>query len=201
MLTNPADIGFDGSKYVLPGLNYFNYEIKTPNKNSYALFNDTAVNATNFNEELRNTMVERMQKAADIVNSSEESFIVWVKQDKEAEYLKSLIPGSVEVRGSDPTDKKRDNLLGFANNEFRVLITKLKIAAMGLNYQNCHNQVFASVDFSFEGLYQGIRRSYRFGQKNDVNIHIITTDTMQNVIQAINRKQEQFNNMKQKLTA
>lgn len=201
MITSPSDIGFDGSKYVLPNLNYFNYEIKTPARNEFKLFNDTAVNATNFNDELRQTMAERMQKAAEIVNSSNESFIVWIKQNEEGEYLKKLIPGAIEVKGSDSPEYKKDKLLGFANNEFRVLITKLKIASMGLNYQNCHNQVFASVDFSFEGLYQGIRRSYRFGQKNDVNIHIITTDTMQNVIHSIKRKQEQFENMKQKLIA
>lgn len=83
-------------------------------------------------------------------------------------------------------------LLGFANNEFRVLITKTKIAQFGLNYQNCRNQIFASLDFSFEGLYQAIRRSYRFGQKNEVNIYLITTDTMSNVKNAIDVKQKQF---------
>ena len=41
-------------------------------------------------------------------------------------------------------------LLGFANNEFRIQITK-PIAQFGLNYQNCRNQIFASLDFSFEG--------------------------------------------------
>jgi hypothetical protein len=201
MITNPSDIGFDGSQYILPSLNYFNHEIKTEIRNDFQLFNDKVVSATNFNEELRQTITERMQKAAEIVNSSNESFIVWIKHNEEGEYLRKLIPGSVEVKGSDDPEYKKNKLLGFANNEFRVLITKLKIASMGLNYQNCHNQVFASVDFSFEGLYQGIRRSYRFGQKNDVNIHIITTDTMQNVIQSIKRKQEQFENMKQRLLA
>lgn len=201
MITTPSDIGFDGSKYVLPSLNYFQYEIKTKTRNDLQLFNDTAVNATNFNQELRDTMEERLSKAAEIVNGSKEIFIVWIKQNIEAEYLKKLIPEAVEVKGNDSPEHKKKILLGFANNEYRVMITKLKIAAMGLNYQNCHNQVFASVDFSFEGLYQGIRRSYRFGQTKDVNIHIITTDTMQNVIHSINRKQNQFNNMKTKLTA
>lgn len=201
MITNPADIGFDGSKYILPNLNYHQYEIKTPSRKEFQLFNDTAVNATNFNQELRDTMTERLNKAAEIINGSNETFIVWIKQNVEAEYLKKLIHDAVEVKGSDSPEEKKKNLLGFADNKFRVLITKLKIASMGLNYQNCHNQVFASVDFSFEGLYQGIRRSYRFGQTHDVNIHIITTDTMQNVIHSINRKQVQFNNMKSKLTA
>jgi DNA modification methylase len=97
-----------------------------------------------------------------------------------------------EVRGSDSPEKKESNLLGFANNEFRILVTKAKIAQFGLNYQNCHNQIFASLDFSFEGLYQAIRRSYRFGQKHSVNIYLITTDTMENVIASIRKKEKQF---------
>src|SRR5690606_26252164 len=73
-------------------------------------------------------------------------------------------------------------------------------AQFGLNYQNCRNQIFASLDFSFESLYQAIRRSYRFGQKNNVNIYLITTDTMQNVIASINQKQAQFEKMQREMT-
>jgi len=95
---------------------------------------------------------------------------------------------------------EKEKLLGFANNEFRILISKVKIASFGMNYQNCRNQIFASLDFSFEGLYQAIRRSYRFGQKNEVNIHLITTDTMSNVRESINQKQKQFQIMQDQMS-
>jgi DNA modification methylase len=140
-----------------------------------------------------------LEEAAKIVNNSKENFIIWVKQNEEGELLRKLIPDSVEVKGSDSTEYKESKLLGFAKNEFRVLITKAKIAQFGLNYQNCRNQIFASLDFSFEGLYQAIRRSYRFGQKNEVNIYIITTDTMKNVVESINQKQKQFEIMQKEM--
>jgi DNA modification methylase len=57
------------------------------------------------------------------------------------------------------------------------------------------------LDFSFEGLYQAIRRSYRFGQVHKVNIYLITTDTMQNVVHSINEKQKQFKVMQDKMSA
>ena len=114
--------------------------------------------------------------------------------------MKKLIPDAVEVKGSDSPEYKEKMLLGFANNEFRVLITKTKIAQFGLNYQNCRNQIFASLDFSFEGLYQAIRCSYRFGQKNEVNIYLITTDTMANVKQSIDQKQKQFEIMQDEMS-
>lgn len=194
MLTNPSDIGYDGDGYTLPSLNYHNIEIKTKQRDG-VLFNNVAISATNFNQELRLTKIERLEEVASIVNNSIENFIIWVKQNEEGELLRKLIPDAIEVSGSDDNEYKEKMLLGFADNKFRVLITKAKIGMYGMNYQNCHNQVFASLDFSFESLYQSIRRSYRFGQKHQVNIYLVTTDTMQNVVESIKRKQQQFENM------
>ena len=200
MLNKPHDIGFEMDGYVLPNLNLVEKQIATQKRDNGQLFNDTAISATNFNSELRLTKVERLDEVAKIVNASSENFIIWVKQNEEGEQLRKMIDGAVEVKGSDSPEYKEKMLLGFANNEFRVLITKTKIAQFGLNYQNCRNQVFASLDFSFEGLYQAIRRSYRFGQKNEVNIYIVTTDTMKNVIQSINNKQKQFELMQDEMS-
>lgn len=200
MLSKPDNIGFKMPGYALPELKLIELKVKTDDRKNGQLFNDVAVSATNFNSELRLTKIERLSQAADIVNNLTENFIVWIKQNEEGEYLKKLIPDAVEVKGSDTNDFKKSKLLGFANNEFRVLITKTKIAAMGMNYQNCHNQIFASLDFSFEGLYQGIRRSYRFGQEHPVNIYLITTDTMTNVIQSIRTKQKQFEHMQESMS-
>ncbi len=202
MLNDPADIGYPMDGYELPRLNIIEKQIATPKRNNGQLFNDAIISATNFNQELRNTKELRMRLAADIVNATpEENFIVWVKQNEEADFIKSLIPGAIEVRGNDTPEYKEEKLLGFANNEFRLLITKSKIAQFGLNYQNCRNQIFASLDFSFEALYQSIRRSYRFGQKNQVNIYVITTDTMQNVSVSIERKQQQFVKMQDQMNS
>ncbi|HEX7906251.1 MAG TPA: DNA methyltransferase [Chitinophagaceae bacterium] len=199
MLTNPADIGYPMQGYDLPALNFIERQISTAKRDNGKLFNDASINATNFNSELRITKLERLSEVAKIVNESTENFIVWIKHNEEGEDLRKLIPGSVEVKGSDSPEYKEEKLLGFANNEFRVLITKTKIAQFGLNYQNCHNQVFASLDFSFESLYQAIRRSYRFGQKHQVNIYLITTDTMENVIQSIHKKEKQFTEMQREM--
>lgn len=201
MIATPSDIGYDSEKYILPTLNYINNVIKTPPRNNGLLFNETAINATNFNNELRLTKIDRLQTAAEIVNKSSDPFIIWIKQNEEGELLRKLIPDAVEVKGSDSTEVKEKNLLGFAKNEFRVLITKAKIAQYGLNYQNCNNQIFASLDFSFEALYQAIRRSYRFGQKRPVNIYIITTDTMSNVLSSIQTKQLNFEKMQKEMTS
>lgn len=201
MLNSPMDIGFEMQGYDLPSLNIIEREIKTPKRDNFSLLNDAIISATNFNQELRLTKLERIDEVVKLINSKpDENFIIWVKQNEEGETLKKLLPNAIEVKGSDSNEYKEKMLLGFANNEFRILITKTKIASFGMNYQNCNNQIFASLDFSFEGLYQAIRRSYRFGQKNEVNIYLITTDTMANVKKAIEKKQNQFKIMQDEMS-
>jgi len=199
IISKPSNIGFNDNGFILPKLNLIEYEIKTENR-GISLFNNIAVSATDFNAELRLTMKQRAEKVRDIIGQyPDENFIIWVKQNSEADYVKKIIPNIVEVRGDEKSEIKEKKLLGFANNEFKILLTKTKIAQFGLNFQNCHNQIFMSLDFSFESFYQAVRRSYRFMQESDVNIHIIVTDTMQNVIKAISEKQKKFEEMQKEM--
>jgi DNA modification methylase len=201
MLNKPQEIGFEMTGYSLPELKLIEKQIITQSRDNGQLFNDAIISATNFNHELRLTKLERLEEVVNIINKNpDENYIIWIKQNEEGEALKKLLPQAIEVKGSDSNEWKESKLLGFANNEFKILITKTKIASFGMNYQNCRNQIFASLDFSFEGLYQAIRRSYRFGQKEIVNIYLITTDTMANVKQAIDNKQKQFEIMQDEMS-
>lgn len=201
MLNKPSDIGYDDDGYDLPPLNVVQEIVETPKRDNGMLFNTTAVSATEYHKELRETYQIRLDRVAEMVKAKpDENFIIWIGHDDEGKYLRSLLPDAIEVKGSDSKQFKKDMLLGFGRGEFRVLITKLKIAQFGLNYQNCHNQIYASLDFSFEATYQGIRRSYRFGQTEQVNIYLITTDTMQNVKDAFDKKQAAFREMQAAMT-
>lgn len=201
MLNLPSDIGFEDDGYNLPPLNVVQEIVETPKRDNGLLFNTTAVSATDFHKELKLTYDIRLNRVVEIVNSKpDENFIIWIGHDDEGKYLRKLLPDAIEVKGSDSKEYKKSKLLGFGNGEFKILITKLKIAQFGLNYQNCKNQIFASLDFSFESTYQGIRRSYRFGQKDEVNIYLITTDTMQNVKESFDAKQKAFIEMQKAMT-
>jgi DNA modification methylase len=199
MLSNPTDIGFIGDGYVLPELFMNELQIDVEKQSNGKLFNDIKVSATDFYKELKVTQENRVKAVAEILNNSTENFIVWIKSNEEEKELLSLVPDAIAVNGSDKPELKEKRLLGFANNEFRILVTKTKIAQFGLNYQHCKNQIFLSFDFSFEGLYQAIRRSWRFGQKNNVNVTLVTVETMGNVIEAIKDKQIKFENMQKEM--
>ena len=198
-VTNPADIGYPEDGFILPKLNLIEEKLSSAKLDNGMLFNDLSVSSTNHNQELKRTFDLRMSRALNLANETSDPVIVWVKHNEESKFLSQNIEGAKEVTGSMKDDQKKKLLLGFAKGEFRVLVTKPKIAQYGLNYQHCNIQVFPSLDFSFEGTYQAIRRSYRFGQKKEVDIHLISTDTMANVINSINRKQEQFAEMQLKL--
>ena len=198
MLTNPADIGYPMQGYDLSEVIYKDYQIITENDFSNGmLFPNLAVSATDFNKELRRTKEQRIAKAIEIANANEDPHIVWVKHNDEGKEVTAGIRGAVEVLGSDKPEEKAQKLLDFVDGKFRVLVTKPKIAQYGLNFQHCLNQTFMSPDFSFEGFYQAVRRSHRFGKKGDVTVNIVTTDTMQNVISIIREKEKQFKQMQQ----
>lgn len=146
-------------------------------------------------------MDRRVAKAAELVNNSSESWLVWCNLNKESEALKKAIPGAVEVTGSDDPKFKAESLLGFANGDIKIVISKPILAGLGLNLQVCHNQIFTGLSHSFEQYYQAVRRSWRFGQKETVNVYVITSEREGAVVRNIQRKEKDFDHMLKNMIA
>jgi hypothetical protein len=115
--------------------------------------------------------------------------VVWCHTDYESEALAKAIPQAVELRGSNKPEVKTAKLDGFANGDFKILITKPSLSGHGMNWQHCSETVFAGLNYSFEEYYQAVRRFYRFGQTNPVNVHIVLTDSDSGIQSAIARKE------------
>lgn len=197
---NPADIGFTetGKLFVLPPLNFVEHQVESEPEEG-RLFAQGIVNATNLNSELRKTKKDRLELAAKIANETDGQVLIWIKQNEEGDMLRQLLPDAVEVRGSDKDSVKEQRLLDFADGKFKILISKAKICGYGMNFQNCGTQIFVAPDFSFENFYQQVRRSYRFGRNESVNIHLITPDSMQNAKAIIEEKQRKFEEMQREI--
>ena len=116
---------------------------------------------------------------------------MWCDLNAEADELKRVIAGSVEVRGTDTPEHKVETLNGFTTGSVKRLITKSSIAGMGLNWQGCHNMIFVGLSDSYEMMYQAIRRCWRFGQKHPVDVHIVTSESEGAVKENIDRKEKQ----------
>ena len=192
MVRSPADIGFDATRYILPPLRMHEHLIESSMEEAQSqglLFPVQASTLMERKAARKGSMSARVECCADLVNKTDGHFLVWCDLNDEGNMLNDAIPGSVNVQGSDDTETKEKNLLAFANGDFRVLITKPKIAGFGLNFQQCHQQAFVGVNDSFESFYQSVRRSWRFGQKNPVDIHLFVSETEGSVLANLKRKE------------
>ena len=195
VLRSPADIGFDGSRYDLPALHYHEHVVETDALGD-ELFSRPAQTMAERRKAQRDSIEARCKALADIVNGEpNEPWLIWCHLNDEAELLKDLIPGSVNVQGSDSPEVKTKNLIGFAHGNVRVMISKPKIAGYGMNWQHCARMAFVGLDDSFEKFYQAVRRCYRFGQKREVQVHIFTAENEGQILANIKRKEVQHHDM------
>jgi len=144
-------------------------------------------------EEARRTIGERCEKAAELLADADPG-IAWCHLNDEGDLLAKLIPGAVQVAGSDPVEAKEERLAAFGRGEIRVLVTKPRIASWGLNYQNCHRMTYF-VDHSFEAYYQAVRRCWRYGQQHPVTVDVVTTTGGKRVLANLERKAVQADEM------
>jgi DNA modification methylase len=200
-VSKPSDIGFPDDEYNLPALRMHTeiVDVDERDDSGEELFRHATLSATTIHREMRMTSQARAERVAQLVNGSSEPWIVWCNTNDEAEKLTAAIPDATEVRGSETSAQKERKLADFTEGRSRVIITKPGIAGYGLNWQHCRNVAFVGLSYSFEDFYQALRRSYRFGQKHEVNAHIIQARTEGAILQAINRKIEQHQNMQQQM--
>src|SRR5690625_6514176 len=122
--------------YNLPEIEYIEHIIPMENE-SGTLFNDVAVSATELHRDLRKTEKQRIEKAIELVNNSDEQWILWTLKNAEADALKKVIKNSENVQGSDKPEKKAKNLNGFAQKEFQNLITKTSLRSEEIGRASC----------------------------------------------------------------
>ncbi|HEX9502841.1 MAG TPA: DNA methyltransferase [Patescibacteria group bacterium] len=149
----------------------------------------------------KGTLEDRVKEAVKLIDNDEnnEQWIIWTGLNDESSIVSRAISGAVELTGSDSPDKKIQTIQDFQDGKIRVLVTKAKIAGMGINLQNCHNQIWLGLTDSFEIYYQGVRRSLRFGQEYPVWVYIVLSDIEEEIFQNVLRKEEEAKKMSDEL--
>lgn len=200
-LTKPSDVGGDDTGYNLPGLKVVPEIVTAEIEADGQLFATDIGGVTGRSQLRRQTLEARVDRAAKLVANDPGPWIMWCGLNSEADALASAIPGSVNVHGSLDPDEKARLLLGFADGEFDVLITKPSIASQGLNYQHCNRMAFVGLGDSYEQYYQAIRRCYRYGQTEVVYAHVIVSDLEAQIAANVARKEHQANRITTELVA
>jgi len=187
-LRKPSDLGFDDGAFILPPLVERTHVVKSNTMAEGMLFSFPATTLPEQREEKKRTVRERCEKVAELVDG-DDCALVWCQLDAEADMLEKIIPGAMQVAGKHSDAEKERRFLDFIDGGIRVLVTKPKIGALGLNFQHCAHVV----DFpshSYEQRYQGIRRCWRFGQKRPVVVDTVMTEGEAKVLENVQRKAE-----------
>lgn len=192
LVRNPADLGYDGTAHVLPPLSVQQHTLAVETRKVFAtgqLFASDSASLMERKEARKASLVDRVAACAAVVKAQpDEPWVIWCDLNAEADALVEALPDAIEVRGSDDIDEKEQRLRDFAEGRARVLITKPSIAGFGCNWQHCARQAFVGLTDSWESYYQAIRRSWRFGQKRSVEVHVFASELEGAVVKNIDRK-------------
>ena len=198
MLTKPSDLGYADAGYDLPPLRIQQHTVAVeyqPSIETGLLF---PVEARTLQERLgarRDTIAERVRAAAELINGNDRTWVAWCNLNAESAALVQAIPGAVEITGSQSADEKEAILERFRLGQIRVLVSKPSLTGFGMNWQFCRDTAFVGLNDSFEQVFQSIRRFWRFGQTEAVNVHFIAAETEGAVVANLRRKEAEAERM------
>lgn len=203
VIRHPRDIGYEDAGYDLPPLHKHQIIVPVPyepNIDNGMLFPVEANTLQEQRQASRASIDSRVSAAAALVNSDPgHSWLIWCQLNDEADAIRKSIPTAIEVRGDDDRDLKTERLLGFADGQFKHLVSKPKIAGFGMNFQVCSRMIFVGLNNSFEQTYQSIRRCWRFGQTEPVHIYMIASETEGAVVANLDAKELAADNMQNQM--
>jgi len=186
-LRKPSDLGFADDGFNLPPLLIQKHIVSARAPRPGMLFTLPAIGLQEQREERRRTIRERCEMVAELVNHTGQSAVVWCHMNDEGDMLQRLIPDAEQVSGKDDDDDKEAKFGRFSDGQTRVIVTKPKIGAWGLNWQHCHHLTFFP-SHSYEQYYQAVRRCWRFGQQCPVTVDIVSTEGEVEVQNSLQRK-------------
>lgn len=201
-IRKPSDMGFSDEKYVLPELSETQYIVTNESPlavdGQVPLFNDEAVTFREIKAEVRATITKRCERAVELADDHEIS-VYWVNLNDEGKLIGQLDSSAVELRGAMDIEQKEEILLAFSQGQVKKLISKPSITSFGLNWQHCnHTTIFPT--YSYEQLYQMIRRFWRFGQKRRVFADLVLSDGQTRIMRSLEIKRAKADDMFTKLS-
>lgn len=206
-ITKPSDLGYDDTGYDLPPLDIRFHEIPVDHATAgedrdgqLKLLRDAALSLADAAKEKRDSIDSRVSKMVEIVNSTDESFILWHDLEAERLAIKKALPEVVDIYGSQDYELREQRVIDFSEGRIRLLGTKKELSGSGCNFQkHCHRAIFLGIDYEFNDFIQAIHRIYRFLQTEQVIIDIIYTESERQILQVLMSKWKQHDYMVAKM--
>ncbi len=201
-LNKPSDLGYEDADFILPPLHVTPQFVETDWKPEGELFATAPKGITERTQVRRHTLEARLNAAVEFVRSCNgSSCIAWVGLNDEGRELAKRLPDAVLVEGADSQEHKTDSLLGFADGTIKTLITKASIAGFGMNFQQASRMVFVGMNDSWESYYQAVRRLWRFGQTEPVEVRIVLSEPERVVYDNVMDKEQAAITMQKELVS
>jgi DNA modification methylase len=207
-ITKPSDLGYDDTGYDLPPLDVRYHKVNVNHKEAgterdgqYKMFRDASAGLKEAAKEKRDSIELRVSKAAEIVAAnSDDHFILWHNLEDERHAIKSVIPGVVDIYGSQDLELREQRVKEFSDGKIKLFATKKELSGSGCNFQrHCHRAIFVGIDYQFNDFIQAIHRIYRFLQTENVIIDVIYTDSENEILEVLLQKWEQHKYLVQKM--
>ena len=205
----PSDLGYSDEGYDLPPIEVVYHEVASDYQKAGAdrdgqnlMFQDPALGLSAAAAEKRDSLPDRVAKAAEIVAASpDDHFVIWHDLESERQAIQQALPEAVSVWGSQDLEERERRIVGFGDGEFRILSTKPVIAGSGCNFQrHCHREIFAGIGFKFNDFIQAIHRVQRFQQPHTVRIDVIYSEAEREVLRTLQTKWAQHEKMVENMT-
>lgn len=206
----PSDVNKDYSDkgYDLPPLQINYHRLETVRDNlsadrdgQFKLFEEAAVSLKDGAKIKRDSIVQRVAKAKEIIDAApDDNYLIWHDLEEERHEIKRQIGGVVEIYGSQDIDLREKKVIDFAEGKIKRFATKKILSGSGCNFQkHCHRAIFIGIDYKFNDFIQAIHRIYRFLQSEQVVIDIIYMDEEDEVLKELLAKWDRFKYQSQKM--
>lgn len=192
VLRKPSDIGHDDAGYNLPPLRPHIHTVGDATewaRDQGYLLPPGGLSLTQSRSARKASMGDRVAECAARVRDTPGQWLIWCHYNQEGDALTKAIPGAVQVAGSDSREHKEQSMIDFAAGKIRVLVSKQVICGFGMNWQQCHQMAFVGIDYSYEGYYQAVRRCWRFGQTNPVDVHVFCGEAERSIWDTLRAKE------------
>jgi DNA modification methylase len=166
------------------------------------MFRDAAIGLKDASREKRESIPARIAKMREIIDADPDShYIIWHDLEAERAAINKALPESKWIYGSQNEEERAKNSIDFADGNIKYLSTKPEISGSGCNFQrHCHKAIFLGIGYKFNDFIQAIHRIYRFLQEEQVEIHIIYTESERSIFQTLMHKWKQHEKLVSNMT-
>lgn len=151
----------------------------------------------------RGSIDQRVIHAGDMVAREEgKNWIIWHDLESERHAIEKAFPTAQSIYGTRDLEERENIICAFSDGELPILATKPSLSGSGCNFQkHCSRAVFLGVGYKFNDFIQAVHRIDRYGQTDEVHIHIIYLESERDVRDTLERKWAEHDALVARMTA